>query len=203
MFVSDGRGDAVRLERLARAAIDGGVRCIHLREPALGDAELRAVAERLRLRLDACDGLLVVNERADLVSAGVAHALHQKASGPPVDVARRALLAGAFVAKSVHDEVEVAAAGDADWLVLAPILPTASKPWATALGLDRARALTAAARAPTVWLGGLSAAALRSLSRGAMPVGFAALGAFAIDDDAATVRAAAFVAAVDAILGPP
>lgn len=203
MFVSDGRGDSARLERLANAAIDGGVRCIHLREPALGDAELRSVAELLRVRLDACDGVLVVNERNALVQAGVAHALHQKASGPSIATARRALGPGALVAKSVHDEIEVAAARDADWLVLAPILPTASKPGARALGLDRARTLTAAARAPTVWLGGLRADRLRSLEPGAMPAGFAALGAFAIDDGGATTRAAEFVAAVDAILGPP
>ena len=77
-------------------------------------------------------------------------------------------------------ELEVAAASGCDFALLAPIWRTSSKPEVIPLGLDAAGELTAAARLPVVWLGGVSpenVAQLRELEPRRRPAGLATIGA--------------------------
>jgi thiamine-phosphate diphosphorylase len=203
VLVSDGRGDLARLDRLVGAAIEGGVRGVQVREPAAADAALAPLLAAWRARLDAVGGLLIVNERHGLVGEGLAHGVHLKAGPARIAASRARLPPESLVGASAHDAKELHAARGADWLVLAPVLATPSKPTAVPLGVAAARALVALTTSPVLWLGGFTATTLAALPPGTLPCGFAALGALAIDDAAATARAVALVRAVDAILGPP
>ncbi|MBK8976819.1 MAG: thiamine phosphate synthase [Planctomycetes bacterium] len=195
--VTDGRGDVARIARLAAAAVDAGVRTVQLREPLLTARELAALCEQLRPRLDAVGGLLLVNDRADVAAAGLAHGVHLgRRSLRPEQV--RAFAPAARIGCSAHDAAELAAAraGGADYAFLSPVHATRSKPGAVPLGPARAAELTRAAGLPVVWLGGLDAERV-ARSAGGPACGFAVLGALA--DEATVVRvAAALVAAARA-----
>ncbi len=205
LFVTDGRGDVARLERLVAAAIAGGVRGVQLREPSLPDERLAALATRLRAGLAEVDGALFVNDRVELARRGHADGVQLPSRSLPLAPVRAELGAGCVLGASVHDAAELALADGADFVVIAPVLPTASKPTAAALGVVGAMALTALAPCPAVWLGGFDAATLATLGAfdgATRPIGFGLRSALSIDDGAAAARAGAIVAAVAAILGP-
>jgi len=159
VLVTDGQGDADRIERVVAAALSAGLGCVQLREPSWSDSQMVAVAGRLRPRLEAADGLLLINDRVELVAAGHAHGVHLGRRSIPLERARAALGTAAVLSFSAHDagELDRAAVAGCDFASLSPVWPTTSKPGAAALGPTRAEALTAAAALPVVWLGGIGA----------------------------------------------
>ena len=181
VVITDGRGDLGRLEAIVAAAITGGARCLQLREPGWTARQLADACERLRPRLDAVRGLLLVNDRLD-VAAARAHGAQIGRKSLPPDAARHVLGPDAVIGYSAHDadELALAARSGCDFALLAPVWATQSKPGALPLGEQRAAELTAAARLPVVWLGGVGAAnaarcaALQGPSR---PAGIAAMSA--------------------------
>jgi thiamine-phosphate pyrophosphorylase len=191
-LITDGRGDAVRVERIVAAALAGGATCVQLREPGWTARQLLASCERLRPLCDRHGALLLVNDRLDVAATGVPHGAQIGHRSLPPALARRMLPAPALLGLSAHDasELELAAATNCDFALLSPIWPTSSKPGAPSLGPTRAAALTRAARLPVVWLGGIGSAQLpqlRSIADG-RPIGIAVRSAIC---DAADPRAAA------------
>jgi thiamine-phosphate pyrophosphorylase len=205
LLVSDGRGDASRLADVVAAAIDAGVRAVQLREPSMTARELAACCARLQPLLAAVDGLLFVNDRVDVAAAGCCDGAQVGHRSLPPAAARRALGPGRWLGVSAHDagELAAAAAAGADFALLSPVWPTASKPGAAGLGVAGAAALTAAAALPVLWLGGVTAArvaAVAALPAAQRPRGFAAIGAvFAAREPAAA--AAELLRAIDGALG--
>ena len=177
VHVTAGRGDAREIVSAVRASVAAGVRCVQLREPGLSARDLAAVCERLRPDVAAVDGRLIVNDRADLVAAGLADGVHLGWRSLPAAVVRR-FLPDTIVGVSAHDAAELAAARDAGatYATLSPVHPTRSHPETEPLGVDRAAALTRGAGLPVVWLGGFDAARIRA-ARAAPAVGFAVLSA--------------------------
>ncbi|MBM4061065.1 MAG: thiamine phosphate synthase [Planctomycetes bacterium] len=160
VLVTDGRGDLLRLESVVAAAIPGGVRCVQLRELHWSARMVLQAAERLRPLLDAAGGLLLVNDRVDVALADAAHGAQIGHRSLPPDLARRVLGPGRLLGYSAHDqgELDLAAASACDLALLSPIWPTTSKPGMPHLGEAHAASLTAGARLPVVWLGGITAA---------------------------------------------
>ena len=193
VVISDGRADIQRLESIVGAAISGGARCVQVREPGWTARQLADACERLRPRLDAVRGVLLVNDRLD-VAAARAHGAQIGRKSLPPDAARHVLGPDAVIGYSAHDadELALAARSGCDFALLAPVWPTRSKPGAAPLGEQRAAELTAAATLPVLWLGGVTTehAALAGALRGRRrPVGLAAIGAvFGAADPAAAVR---------------
>jgi thiamine-phosphate pyrophosphorylase len=159
LLVTDGRGDLVRLETVVGAAIEGGVRVVQLREPHWSARLLLQGAERLRPLLDAVGGLLFVNDRLDVALTGVAHGVQLGHRSLPPDLARGIVGDRLLLGFSAHDqaELDLAAAAGCDVALLSPVWATESKPGMPFLGEGRAAGLTAAARLPVVWLGGVTA----------------------------------------------
>lgn len=163
--MTDGRGDPARLVGLVAEVVAGGVRAVQLREPGMTARQLADLCRDLRPALQAVDGLLIVNDRADLVAAGLADGVHLGGrSLSPVD-ARRFLAEESLVGCSAHDpdELLAAAVGGADYASLSPILPTSCKPGAEGIGVERAASWTRAADLPVIWLGGLQAGNLEGV----------------------------------------
>lgn len=179
VMVSAGVGDVDGLLVAARTAVEAGVRAVHVREPRLGARELAAVCLRLRALLDPIGGLVVVGDRVDVASSGAAHAVQLGHRSLEPAAVRAFAGEDLLIGCSTHDAAEIAGAveGGADFVTLAPVFPTASKPGHPGLGLAGARALTASCPLPVVWLGGFDAARIAACVD-EPAVGFAALGAF-------------------------
>jgi thiamine-phosphate pyrophosphorylase len=193
VLVTDGRGDTVRLERIVGECVAAGLRCVQLREPQWPARGVLRACERLQPLLAAVGGVLLVNDRVDVAAAGAAHGAQVGHRSLPPELARAVLGPQRVLGYSAHDvaELDLAAAAGCDFALLSPVWPTTSKPGAPHLGPGRAAQLTAKARLPVVWLGGVDAdqlpalAALPALGR---PVGVAVRSAIcsAADPAAAT-----------------
>src|SRR5712671_6232026 len=188
LLVTDSSGDAARIEALVRAAVAGGVRAVQLREPTLPALSLAELCDRLRPVLEVVDGLLLVNDRADVVAAGHAHGVHLGHRSLPPSAVRPLLRPGQLLSVAVHDQPELhaAAAARVDFALLAPILPTSSKPGAPYLGWQVARALTRGSTVPLLWLGGLHAGVVAELAKATLhdrPLGIAVRSALAAAPD--------------------
>lgn len=206
LMITAGRGDADGTFQQVCAAVAGGVRAVQVREHALNARELAALCARLRPVLEDVGGLLLVNDRVDVAAAGHAHGVQLGFRSLSVADARAVLRPGQVIGVSVHEdrELQAAAAAGADFALLAPVLPTSSKPGAPCLGLLRAAAWTARAGIPVVWLGGLdasSAAMLADLPPGDRPAGIAVKRALS-DSPHPTAAARAILAALPAMAAP-
>jgi thiamine-phosphate diphosphorylase len=204
VLVTDGRGDAVRLETIVAAAVGGGVRCVQLREPHWSARTLLQVAERLRPMLDAVGGLLLVNDRVDVAASGACHGAQIGHRSLPPELARQVLGPSRVLAYSAHDQgqLDLAAASGCDFALLAPVWSTSSKPGAEHLGEGLAVSLTTRARLPVVWLGGITptnAARIADLPVRSRPAGIAVRSAVMEAEDPRY----AVAALLRALLGAP
>lgn len=195
LWISDGRGDLERVLGIVDAAVAAGLRAVQLREPAWSARQLVAACARVRPLLAAVDGVLLVNDRVDVAAAGDCDGAQVGHRSLPVGAARAALGPQPWLGASCHDaeELAAAAAGGADFALLSPLWPTASKPGHPGLGLAAAGALTVNAPLPVHWLGGVTAARIanvQALPARQRPAGFAVLGAIgaAADPRAATAE---------------
>ncbi|WP_083518829.1 thiamine phosphate synthase [Serinicoccus chungangensis] len=152
-----------RLASSVRAAVDGGVTTVQLRDPHATDHELVALGVVLREALLGSGVPLIVNDRVDLVREIGAAGAHIGQGDLPVEEARRRLGPEAYLGLSCTTVEQVRAAtalgpGTVDYLGLGPVWPTASKPdHAAPLGLDGLRELAeAAGGVPTVAIGGIT-----------------------------------------------
>ncbi len=146
-------GEQVFLERLDKA-LSAGLRMVQLRERNIDGARLDAFADAVLARCRAHGALLMVNgdvERAARLGVGV----HLPSASLRALKARPAL---PWVGASCHDEEELRLAGelDVDFVVLSPVLPTASHPGAATLGWQRMADMIVDCPLPVYALGGLA-----------------------------------------------
>jgi thiamine-phosphate pyrophosphorylase len=147
---------------IIRAAIEGGVTCIQLREKQCPTREFIKEARRVRDLLDALERPvpLIINDRIDVALAIGADGVHLGQTDMHISDARR--LAGSSLligisAESVTDAVRAEADG-ADYIGISPIFATATKTdTAAPLGLEGIRAIRAAVSLPLVGIGGIKA----------------------------------------------
>lgn len=155
LLITDGYDEHTR-GRVERAgALLGGLPvAVQLRWKAATSERLYVAATELVAVLDGALPL-VVNDRLDVAQAAGAAGVHLPSGGLTTQEART-LWPGALLGRSCHTVAEVERAEGADYVLLSPIRPTASKPGATPLGVD---VLVTARTAPTqvLGLGGLTA----------------------------------------------
>lgn len=142
--------------RRLESALERGLKLLQLREKAMPAEPLAHLAREVAARCRAHGARLMINADiglAERLDAGVhlpsamLMALEQRPDLP-------------WVAASCHDTVELerAQALGVDFVVLGPVLPTASHPEAQPLGWERFSLLTAGRPMPVFALGGLSLA---------------------------------------------
>lgn len=160
VVITDGRGDLARLEQVIDAAVRGGARCVQLREPNWSARHYLEACERLLPLCERVRGVLLVNDRLDVVAARACHGAQIGHRSLPPAIARDVVGDRAVLGYSAHDldELDRAAAGGCDFAMLSPVWPTTSKPGLPHLGPARAAQMTGVARLPVVWLGGIDVA---------------------------------------------
>jgi thiamine-phosphate pyrophosphorylase len=144
---------------IVRAAVQGGVTCVQLREKTCSTREFieeaLAVKEFLRSR-----GVpLIINDRVDVALAVGADGVHLGQKDMPLAVARAIVTDTMRIGISAESLADAVAAqqGGADYLGVSPIFATPTKPDAAApLGLAGLQAIRRAVHIPLVGIGGLN-----------------------------------------------
>ncbi len=142
--------DAAIDDRALDAALAGGVDMLQLRDPALADHQLLAVAARWREACDRHGALLWINDRADLALAADADGVHVGQDDDAVPDVRKQVGDDVLIGLSTHSPAQLDAGieAGADQLSVGPVWETPTKPGRPAAGLDYVR--HAAERQPPV-----------------------------------------------------
>jgi len=146
-------------EPLLRAALNGGVDIVQLREKSLPRREVELAALTFRRLCDTYSALFVVNDDPDLARACNADGVHVGQEDMPAAEARAALGPDAIVGLSTHSEEQIAAAAEepVDYVSVGPIWETPTKEGRPAVGLDLIRYASASAPHPFFAIGGIDA----------------------------------------------
>lgn len=159
MVITDPRcGEGRELVDVVRAALRGGAPSIQLRAKQETAREMVELARVLRTETRAAGALLVVNDRVDVALVSGADGAHVGDDDLPLAAARAIVPPGFLLGRSVETPEEGARAREegADYVGVGPVYETASKDDAGApVGLERVRAVVAAARIPAVGIGGI------------------------------------------------
>ena len=97
-LITDGRADLERLRGLFRAALDGGIRGVQVREPGLTARALGELCAEWKPAFDAASAMLLVNDRVDIAAAGFVHGVHLGHRSLPPDTVRAMLPEASVVA---------------------------------------------------------------------------------------------------------
>jgi thiamine-phosphate pyrophosphorylase len=159
------REHAARLERITRAAIDGGVGVVQLREKHSTDAELVALASDLASLCAELGALFIVNDSPGLALQARADGVHVGQEDTPAADARAIVGPEMLVGLSTHAHAEIDAVGalasrDApavDYIAVGPVHETPTKPGRPAVGLELVAYAAAHAPVPFFAIGGLDA----------------------------------------------
>ena len=151
-WVTDGQGDPARILELVAAMIRGGLRTVQVRERTLPAGALVELCQDLSNLMEPVDGVVLVNDRAD-VAAVACHGVHLPVASMTPGLARELVGPERIVGCAVHDERELATAvaGGADYVMVSPVFPTASKPGVVPLGVDGATRLARRSSVPAIW----------------------------------------------------
>jgi thiamine-phosphate pyrophosphorylase len=133
---------------IVKAAVEGGVSVVQLREKDLGSRSFYEEGMKIRDFLWDCRIPLIVNDRLDIALALNADGVHLGQSDLPVNVARRILGPDCLIGISVEKlaDIDEEAMEHADYLALSPIFVTSTKtdtaaPWGLE-GLNVVRGMT-------------------------------------------------------------
>lgn len=135
----------------------GGARLVQVRDKTASAGQLLDEVRRL-MEISPGDGVVVVNDRADVARIASAGGVHLGQSDLPVSAARALLGPDVLVGLSTHnvDQAREAARLPIDYLAAGPVFPTTSKadPDAT-IGLDGLQEICRLSHVPVVAIGGI------------------------------------------------
>jgi 8-oxo-dGTP diphosphatase len=136
-----------------RAALDRGVRLIQVREREMSPQQLSRFARRVVEVAHPYGARVLVNGDATVAKSAGADGVHLQGN----QLLRLEAPPGDFWAASCHDarELERAAALEASFVVLSPVLPTASHPGEPGMGWEKFAALIRDYPLPVYALGGM------------------------------------------------
>jgi thiamine-phosphate pyrophosphorylase len=144
---------------IVKAAVQGGVTCVQLREKKCSTLDFIEQARTVKDFLKARGVPLVINDRVDVALAVEADGVHLGQTDMPLAIAKKILGGSMFIgisAESLEDALE-AEKGGADYLGVSPIYGTPTKTdTAPALGLEGLRDIRKAVNIPLVGIGGLN-----------------------------------------------
>jgi thiamine-phosphate pyrophosphorylase len=149
--------DASPGEEGLRAALDGGVDVLQLREKEAADDEILRAAELFRRVCDDHGALFVLNDRPDLAVEAGADGVHVGQEDDGVESVRELVGEGMLIGLSTHspEQLEAGLETDADYVCVGPVYATPTKPDYAEVGLDLVRRAAATADRPWFAIGGI------------------------------------------------
>jgi thiamine-phosphate pyrophosphorylase len=158
-LVCDSAPSGRELAQLLPAAIAGGVDVVQLREKALNDDRLTAVAASARALGEQLGALFVLNDRPLIAREVGADGVHVGQDDMPVAKVRALVGPDMLIGLSTHapEEIDAVDAGLVDYIGVGPVHATPTKPGRPAVGLELVRYAAAHARVPFFAIGGLDA----------------------------------------------
>jgi thiamine-phosphate pyrophosphorylase len=172
-LVCDSAPGGRELAQLLPAAIAGGVDVVQLREKALNDDRLPAVAASARALCERLGALFVLNDRPLIAREVGADGVHVGQDDMPVAKVRALVGPDMLIGLSTHapEEIDAVDAGLVDYIGVGPVHATPTKPGRPAVGLELVRYAAAHASVPFFAIGGLDAHNVReALDAGASRV---------------------------------
>lgn len=142
---------------LIRAALEGGVSIVQVREKEMPDRKLLEHAQRVREWTHAAGALFIMNDRPDLALLSEADGVHVGQEELSVREARRILGPGKLVGVSTHtiEQARQAVLDGADYIGVGPVFPTTTKSFDQFAGLDFVRQVAAEISLPAFAIGGI------------------------------------------------
>jgi thiazole tautomerase (transcriptional regulator TenI) len=179
-------------ERKARAVLEEGGEdlALQLRGPRAQGRELFVLARSLREPAALSRGMLLVNDRLDVVMALGLHGAHLGQRSLAPEVARNLLGPGQVLGLSVHSGPEALEGkeGVVDFLLAGTVYPSSSHPGGEAPGPRRVREILEVSRLPVLAIGGITPGRVPEvMAAGAYGVAVLS-GVWAREDPAAAVR---------------
>jgi thiamine-phosphate pyrophosphorylase len=158
-FCCDARPHGDDPELLLRAALNGGVDIVQLREKSLPRREIERAALTFRRVCDTYSALFVVNDDPDLARACDADGVHVGQEDMPPAEARDALGPDAIVGLSCHSTEQIAASAEqpVDYTSAGPVWETPTKEGRPAAGLELISHAAEHAPHPFFAIGGIDA----------------------------------------------
>ena len=155
---SDGRGEADFLETI-RAACEGGVTLVQLREKEKSGLEYFELAERVKAVTDSFSVPLIIDDRMDVALAVGAAGVHLGRTDLPVAAARAVMGPGKIIgatAKTVEQALAAEKDG-ADYLGVGAIYPTTTKVVTVITPVSTLNDIAGCVKIPVAAIGGLNA----------------------------------------------
>lgn len=143
--------------RLGRSLFAGGARLVQIRHKGASSGKLLDQARAL-VETAPPDGLVIVNDRADVARLARAGGVHLGQGDLPVRHARELLGPDALIGLSTHslEEAREALEEDVDYIAVGPVFPTRSKASPDPpVGLAGVRTISSLAEVPVVAIGGI------------------------------------------------
>ncbi len=160
-LVTDRRQAAGRdVVAVVEEALRAGLAAVQLREKDLDARDLFRLAEQLLALTRSAGAALLVNDRVDVVLALNADGVHLTRRSLPPTEARRLLGPEKLIGLSCHSlaDVQEAATGGADFLVVGPMFATPSKAqYGPPLPIEVLHQARAACQLPLLAIGGIKA----------------------------------------------
>jgi thiamine-phosphate pyrophosphorylase len=145
------------LEEFLRAALQGGVDVVQLREKSGDRAEIVRAGRVFRRLCDAYDALFIVNDDAELAIACAADGVHIGQDDARLGDVRRLVADDLLIGVSTHSEEQLAEACGADYVAVGPVFATPTKPAYRPVGTALVQHAAAHAPAPFFAIGGIDA----------------------------------------------
>ena len=142
---------------IIKAALEGGIKLIQLREKDIPTNSYVKLAIQAR-KLTMChDALLIINDRPDIAMACAADGVHLGLDDFPIDRARK-LAPDLIIGASSHnvEEAKVAEKAGASYVNIGPIFETGTKKWNEEyLGIKGLKEISAVVNIPFTVMGGI------------------------------------------------
>lgn len=148
--------DMVKLVRISRAAVEGGVNVVQLRDKSLSLQELTQTASMLRLCLT--DDVLLINGNVEAALNSGADGAHLPEQGISISKARKIAGGDCLLGRSVHSLVTAVQAEreGADYLIAGSIFESRSHPDSSPSGIYFLRDVCLTVSLPVIAIGGIT-----------------------------------------------
>jgi thiamine-phosphate pyrophosphorylase len=165
-LITDRKVATKPLPEAVRLALEGGIRCVQLREKDLPMRKLLALAQELRSITREFGAKLFINDRVDVAVAVDADGVHLGHQSIPVDAARKVVGTSMLIGVSTHDldEAKAAEAGGGDFITFGPIFETSSKAnLVHVAGINGIKMVKSGLSIPVFALGGIKSGAISQI----------------------------------------